>query len=51
MNEIFAGIDVSKYAFDLNVNGNNKVEHFNNDVKGVKKCSKALVNPTFSLGV
>ncbi len=43
MNEKFAGIDVSKYAFDLNVNGNNKVEHFNNDVKGVKKCSKALV--------
>ena len=43
MNEKFAGIDVSKYAFDLNVNGNNKVEHFNNDVKGIKKCSKALV--------
>jgi len=43
MNEKFAGIDVSKYAFDLNVNGNDKVEHFNNDVKDIKKCSKALV--------
>jgi len=43
MNEKFAGIDVSKHAFDLNVNGNGKVEHFNNDVKDIKKCSKALV--------
>ena len=43
MNEKFAGIDVSKYAFDLNINGNDKVEHFNNDVKDIKKCSKALV--------
>jgi len=43
MNEKFVGIDVSKYAFDLNVNGNDNVEHFNNDVKDIKKCSKALV--------
>jgi len=43
MSEKFVGIDVSKYAFDLNVNGNDKVEHFTNDVKGVRKCSKSLV--------
>jgi transposase len=43
MNEKFVGIDVSKYAFDPNVNGNDKIEHFNNDVKDIKKCSKALV--------
>ena len=43
MNEKFAGIDVSNHAFDFNVNGNDKVEHFNNDVKDIKKCSKAVV--------
>ncbi|MGR3301677.1 MAG: IS110 family transposase [Candidatus Scalindua sp.] len=43
MNEKFVGIDVSKFAFDLNVNGSDKVEHFKNDVKDIKKCSKALV--------
>ena len=43
MNEKFVGIDVSKYAFDLNINGSNKVEHFNNDVKDIKKCAKTLV--------
>ena len=45
--EIYIGIDIAKHSFDLAIESKQKVQHFDNDAKGIQNCCKALqkLNP------
>jgi len=40
--KIYAGIDVAKKTFDLNIHGQKEVFHFGYDAAGIKQCIKRL---------
>lgn len=38
----YVGIDIAKHGFDLAFEPKQKIQHFDNDAKGIRQCCKML---------
>jgi len=49
--ETYVGIDIAKHGFDVAFEPKQKIQHFDNDVKGIQRCREVLqqINPKLTV--